>query len=55
MYFGSLIPFSLRDIAAHHDIKPTIERFELSEEGLAKAVDRLQKGTLRYRGVLVTR
>ena len=41
------------EFAAHHDIEPTIEKFELSEKGLAEAVDKLQKGTLRYRGVLV--
>ncbi|TVY71367.1 alcohol dehydrogenase [Lachnellula suecica] len=39
--------------AAHHNIKPTIEKFELSEEGLTQAVDKMQNGSLRYRAVLV--
>ncbi|KAH8602136.1 putative NADP-dependent alcohol dehydrogenase C 2 [Bisporella sp. PMI_857] len=41
------------DFAARHQVKPTIEKFDLSEEGLAKALERMQLGKLRYRGVLV--
>jgi D-arabinose 1-dehydrogenase-like Zn-dependent alcohol dehydrogenase len=39
--------------AAHNHIKPTIEKFEFSEEGFAEALDRMNSGKLRYRGVLV--
>ncbi|KAH6672469.1 chaperonin 10-like protein [Halenospora varia] len=39
--------------AAHHEIKPIIEKFDFSEDGFKKAVDKLQSGKLRYRGVLV--
>ncbi|TVY82724.1 NADP-dependent alcohol dehydrogenase C [Lachnellula suecica] len=39
--------------SAHHQITPTIEKFEFSEEGFAEAVAKLKSGKLRYRGVLV--
>ncbi|KAF2151429.1 GroES-like protein [Myriangium duriaei CBS 260.36] len=39
--------------AARHGIKPIIEKFELSEKGIKEALDRLEKGDVRYRGVLV--
>lgn len=39
--------------AALHGIKPTIETFEFSEEGLKECLDKLNSGKLRYRGVLV--
>jgi D-arabinose 1-dehydrogenase-like Zn-dependent alcohol dehydrogenase len=39
--------------AAHNHIAPTIEKFELSEEGLAQALDKMKLGKLRYRGVFV--
>jgi D-arabinose 1-dehydrogenase-like Zn-dependent alcohol dehydrogenase len=43
------------EFAAHHNIKPTIEKFELSQKGLAEAIGKLEKGKLRYRGVLVAK
>jgi D-arabinose 1-dehydrogenase-like Zn-dependent alcohol dehydrogenase len=39
--------------AAHHSIKPMIEKFELSEAGVEAALNKLKDGTMRYRGVLV--
>ena len=40
--------------AALHKIKPMINEFPLTKEGIEKAVDTLQKGEMRYRGVLTT-
>jgi D-arabinose 1-dehydrogenase-like Zn-dependent alcohol dehydrogenase len=39
--------------AAHHSIKPIIETFQLSEAGVKAAFDKLNAGSMRYRGVLV--
>jgi D-arabinose 1-dehydrogenase-like Zn-dependent alcohol dehydrogenase len=41
------------NFAAHHHIQPTIEKFVLSEEGVAEALGKLKSGKLRYRGVFV--
>jgi len=41
------------EFAARHQIKPTIETFPLSEDGLGKAVEKLKAGSVRYRAVLV--
>lgn len=39
--------------AALHNIKPQIEKFELSEAGIVEALGKLRSGKMRYRGVLV--
>lgn len=39
--------------AAFHGIKPIIETFPLSVEGIEEAMEKLKKGQVRYRGVLV--
>jgi D-arabinose 1-dehydrogenase-like Zn-dependent alcohol dehydrogenase len=39
--------------AAHHGINPVIEKFEMSELGIKQALERLESGQVRYRGVLV--
>ena len=39
--------------AAHNHIHPTIEKFEFSEKGFAEALEKINSGKLRYRGVLV--
>jgi len=39
--------------AALHNIKPVSEKFPLTGEGIEDALDKLEKGTIRYRGVLV--
>lgn len=41
------------EFAAQHDIKPVVETFDLSEEGVLQAFDKLRQGKMRYRGVLV--
>ncbi|APA12210.1 hypothetical protein SS1G_10803 [Sclerotinia sclerotiorum 1980 UF-70] len=39
--------------AAHHEIKPIIEQFPMSEEGIQEAMKKLEDGKMRYRGVIV--
>ena len=39
--------------AALHNIKPVSEKFPLTGEGIEDALDKLEKGTMRYRGVLL--
>jgi D-arabinose 1-dehydrogenase-like Zn-dependent alcohol dehydrogenase len=41
------------DFAALHGIKPIIEKFPMSEEGLKTAMDKLEKGDIYYRAVLL--
>ena len=43
------------DFAARQGIKPTLERFDLTEKGLSDAIKKLQDGKMRYRGVLVAK
>lgn len=38
--------------AALHDIKPIIMKFPMSEQGINEAIEKLQNGGMRYRGVL---
>ena len=39
--------------AARHEIKPVLEKFEMSEDGIVEALAKLKSGKMRYRGVLV--
>lgn len=39
--------------AAHHGIKPVIETFPLNEHGAKEAMDRLEKGQVHFRAVLL--
>lgn len=39
--------------AAHHQIKPIIEQFPMTVEGIEECVQKLEAGEMRYRGVLV--
>ena len=41
------------DFAAMHGIKPIIEKFPLTKEGVEQAFEHLDEGKMRYRGVLV--
>lgn len=41
------------EFAAQHDIKPVVEKFDLNDDGVFQAFDKLKHGTMRYRGVLV--
>lgn len=40
------------EFAARHKISPWIERFPMTKEGLTDAFEKLEKGEMRYRGVL---
>jgi D-arabinose 1-dehydrogenase-like Zn-dependent alcohol dehydrogenase len=39
--------------AAAHGVKPWVEKFELSEGGIAEVVEKMRSNKIRYRGVLV--
>ena len=41
------------EFAALHGIKPIIETFPLTKDGIVEALDKLRAGRMRYRGVLV--
>lgn len=41
--------------AATHNVKPWVEKYELSESGIAEIVGKLTKNQVRYRGVLVAK
>jgi D-arabinose 1-dehydrogenase-like Zn-dependent alcohol dehydrogenase len=41
--------------AATHGVTPWVEEFELSEEGIAEVVGKLESNKIRYRGVLVAK
>lgn len=38
--------------AARHNIRPWIEEFPMTVDGLTEALDRLSEGKIRYRAVL---
>lgn len=41
------------DFAALHNIKPIVEKFPMSEQGLKDAMEKLEKGDIYYRAVLL--
>lgn len=41
--------------AATHNVKPWVETFDMSEEGISDAVEKLKGNKLRYRAVLVAK
>lgn len=41
------------EFASKHNILPLVEEFPMTEEGVAKAIAKLNDGSIRYRGVLV--
>jgi D-arabinose 1-dehydrogenase-like Zn-dependent alcohol dehydrogenase len=41
------------NFAAHNHIHPVVEKFDFTEQGFAQALEKLNTGKLRYRGVLV--
>ncbi|ORY59189.1 chaperonin 10-like protein [Pseudomassariella vexata] len=41
------------EFAALHQIKPVVEKFPMSEEGIKEAMDKLERGDVRFRAVLV--
>jgi len=40
--------------AAHHKIKPIVQEYPLTLDGLVEAMDKLDQGQMKYRGVLVS-
>lgn len=40
------------DFAVAHKIKPAVQTFPLSVEGITEAFEKLESGKIRYRGVL---
>ena len=44
---------AMLDFVARHDIRPWIQKFPMTRDGLADAFRRLENGDMRYRGVLV--
>jgi D-arabinose 1-dehydrogenase-like Zn-dependent alcohol dehydrogenase len=43
---------TMLQFAVKHNIKPSVELFPMTVEGISNAFERLEKGKLRYRGVL---
>ncbi len=41
------------DFAALHNIKPVLQKWPMTVEGIEEAFKRLDENTMRYRGVLV--
>lgn len=39
--------------AAQHKIKPIVQEFPMTVEGIEDAMDKLEKGLIRYRAVIV--
>jgi len=39
--------------AAHHQIRPIIEQFPMTVEGITESMKKLEDGKMRYRGVVV--
>ena len=44
---------NMLEFAARHQIKPIIELFPMTEDGITEAMEKLANGHMRYRGVLV--
>ena len=41
------------DFAALHNIRPILEEFPMTESGIQEAMEKLESGSMRYRGVLI--
>ena len=41
------------EFSAYHNIKPVIQKWPMSEQGIKEAFKRLDENTMRYRGVIV--
>lgn len=41
------------DFAAYHEIKPVLQKWPLTIQGIKEAFKRLDENTMRYRGVVV--
>ena len=42
----------LMEFAAEHDVRPTIVKIPMTKEGVETAIEKLEKGEIRYRAVL---
>ena len=40
------------EFADRNNVRPMIEKFPMSEEGINEAIQKLKDGKIRYRGVL---
>jgi D-arabinose 1-dehydrogenase-like Zn-dependent alcohol dehydrogenase len=47
------VQVKMLDFVALHQIKPIIERFPLTKEGVEEGMTKLREGRVRYRAVLV--
>ena len=43
----------LMEFVAEHNVRPTIVKIPLTKEGIETAIEKLAKGEIRYRAVLV--
>ena len=41
------------DFSALHKIEPILEKFPMTEQGITEAMEKLDSGSMRYRGVLI--
>jgi len=41
------------EFAALHKIAPIVERFPMTAKGIEEAMEKLENGSMRYRGVLI--
>jgi D-arabinose 1-dehydrogenase-like Zn-dependent alcohol dehydrogenase len=44
---------AMLEFASKQNVRPIVEEFPLTEEGAAKAISKLNDGSIRYRAVLV--
>jgi D-arabinose 1-dehydrogenase-like Zn-dependent alcohol dehydrogenase len=44
---------TMLEFSAKHGIKPQVEKFEFTDEGVNGAIQKLKDGKMRYRGVVV--
>lgn len=47
------VQMKMLEFAAFHNIKPVIEKFPMNEQGIAEALDNLDKGNMHFRAVLI--
>jgi D-arabinose 1-dehydrogenase-like Zn-dependent alcohol dehydrogenase len=45
---------AMLEFASGHNVRPVVEEFPMTEEGAAAAITKLNNGSIRYRGVLVS-
>lgn len=53
---GGAEPVSIKEMlkfCVKHDIRPQIEKFPMTKEGITQAMQKLNDGKMRYRAVVV--